>query len=83
MWYLYNNILQKTDSKTQKTSFACLEIHVVPESEDNQAPRYRVFSHTGTLEGKQVRTKNMLAVLATWLSISLHSAKREILIDIN
>ena len=65
MWYLYNNILQKTDSKTQKTSFACLEIHVVPESEDTQAPQYRVFSHTGTLERKLVR--NVSLALMLWL----------------
>ena len=52
--------LQKTDPRNKKTSFVSLEIHVVPESEsseDPQAPRYRVFSHTGTLEDRDKQAR--------------------------
>jgi len=48
---------QKIDPRSHQTSFACLEIHVVPhwgeeEEEDPTVQLYRVFSHYGVLEKK-------------------------------
>lgn len=51
---LIASIRQHFDPRSQRTSFAALEIHVVPKvSSDNESPAlYRVFSHTGQLEKK-------------------------------
>ncbi|XP_064404134.1 protein mono-ADP-ribosyltransferase PARP4-like isoform X3 [Halichondria panicea] len=61
-------LLKKVDPRSQKTSFACLEIHVVPKVKaelyykevkgqvEATGPLYRVFTHTGQLEKKDALT---------------------------
>ena len=51
---MYTLLIQHFDPRSQRTSFAALEIHVVPKrSGDNESvAMYRVFSHTGQLEKK-------------------------------
>jgi len=53
-------ILKKFDPRSQQTSFACLEIHVVPHwrggGEDTAVPLYRVFTHHGVLEKRDAKS---------------------------
>ena len=48
------HFLQHFDPRTQRTSFASIEIHIVPKvsSDNDSVTMYRVFSHTGQLEKK-------------------------------
>ena len=51
---LHSHTPQHFDPRTQCTSFAALEIHIVPKvSDDSESvSMYRVFLHTGQLEKK-------------------------------
>ena len=45
-------LLQKFDGRSQLTTFASLEIHVVMDHDDVSSSHYRIFLHDGTLEKK-------------------------------
>ena len=51
---IYPLTQQHFDPRSQRTSFAALEIHVVPKicSDSESVAMYRVFSHAGQLEKK-------------------------------
>ena len=65
---------QKVDTRSQKTNFACLEIHVVPKvkaelyyrevkgQDEATGPLYRVFTHTGQLEKKDALVRERESV---------------------
>ena len=54
-------IPQNFDTRTQYTTFASLEIHVVPKASGDKEslPKYRVFLHTGRLEKKDAMVSSL------------------------